>query len=59
VDKQLIFSDEKIDNKDVAESFSNNMDEFCTLEIKRSINEVGVSSSRMSAEEKIDVVKKL
>jgi len=59
VDKQLIFSDEKIDNKDVTESFSNNMDEFCTMEIKRAINEVGVPPSRMSSEEKIDVVKKL
>jgi predicted transcriptional regulator YheO len=59
LDKKLSFSGEKINDRDITETFNNNIDEYSTMMIKETIKEIGIVPERMSVEEKISIVNSL
>ncbi|MEX1378238.1 MAG: PAS domain-containing protein [Eubacteriales bacterium] len=59
VDEHLSFSEEKIGDESVQERLDGSVDEYCTYQIKRAVEKVGIHPSRMSVEEKTAVVKSL
>lgn len=59
VDEHLSFSNETAEGEDTTDEPMASVEEYCTFQIKRAVEEVGVSPSRMSVDEKTAVVKSL